>query len=107
MPSVAVPEVSNDTVMSEPEIIELVAVKVIDDPEFSAILDALAANVIVGAASLSTIVTVWVLNVVLQKVLSPPLGVRLILMVSFISDIESSIVEIEKDVFDPFAFIIS
>ena len=58
------PDVSKETVISEPEIIELVAVNVIDEPAFSAIVDALAAKVIVGVASLSTIVTVEEVRVV-------------------------------------------
>ena len=46
------------TVMSEPETIELVAVKVKDEPAFSAIDVALTVNVTVGVASLSFIVIV-------------------------------------------------
>ena len=46
------------TVMSEPETIELVAVRVKDDPAFSAIDVALTVNVTVGVASLSFIVIV-------------------------------------------------
>ena len=46
------------TVMSEPETIELVAVKVKDEPAFSAIDVAPTVNVTVGVASLSFIVIV-------------------------------------------------
>ena len=46
------------TVISDPETIELVAVKVNDEPAFSAILVALTVKVIVGVDSLSLIVIV-------------------------------------------------
>ena len=46
------------TVISDPEAIELVAVKVNEEPAFSAILVALTAKVIVGVDSLSLIVMV-------------------------------------------------
>ena len=58
MPSVAVLAVPKLTVISDPETIELVAVKVSDEPAFSAILVALTASVTVGADSFSVIVIV-------------------------------------------------
>ena len=90
------PEVSNDTVMSEPDTMELVAVRVIDDPAFSAILDALAANVIVGAASSSIIVMVFEVRVSSHNSVPLSTAVSVKSIVSFISDIESSINVIEK-----------
>ena len=96
MPSVAVPEVSNDTVISEPEIIELVAVNVMEEPAFSAMLDELAARVIVGAASLSTIVIVGDIKVASHSFVSALIGVKLRITVSLISEIESSVGVSEK-----------
>ena len=58
MPSVAVLLVPKLTVISDPDTIELVAVKVNDEPAFSAILVALTVKVIVGVDSLSLIVIV-------------------------------------------------
>ena len=54
----AVPAVSKATVISASVVPDNVAVKVNDDPEFSAILVALTASVTVGADSLSVIVIV-------------------------------------------------
>ena len=96
MPSVAVPEVSNDTVISEPETIELVAVNVIEEPAFSAMLDELAAKEIVGAASLSIIVIVEDVKVVAHSLVSELFGIKLRITVSLISEIESSVGVSEK-----------
>ena len=89
-------DVSKDTVMSEPEIIELVAVNVIDEPAFSAILEELAASVIVGAASLSTIVTVDEVRDVEHNLLSELEADKLRLIVSLISEMASSVGVIEN-----------
>ena len=54
----AVPEDARDTTIFEDEIIDDVAVRVILDPEFSAMVLALAARLIDGTVSSSIIVTV-------------------------------------------------
>ena len=90
------PEVSNDTVISEPEIIELVAVNVIEEPEFSSILVELEVRVIVGAASLSTMVIVEDVKGVSHSLVSALIGVKLRITVSLISEIESSVGVSEK-----------
>ena len=94
-------DVSKDTVISEPEIIELVAVKVIDEPAFSAIVEALADKVMVGAASSSTIVTVLDVSVSSHNSNGGSIGVRVILIVSSISEIESSVGSMEKVAVSP------
>ena len=58
MPSVPVPVVDIVIVISSSATIELVAVRVIEDPAFSAMLVAEVANVTVGALSFSFIVIV-------------------------------------------------
>ena len=58
MPSVPVPLVDIETVISSSATIELVAVNVNDDPAYSAIEFAEVASVTVGALSFSVIVIV-------------------------------------------------
>ena len=58
MPSVAAPLVLRDTVTASSTLIERVAVKVTDEPAFSAIDAALLVKVTVGALSFSVIVIV-------------------------------------------------
>ena len=70
MPSVPVPLVDIVTVISSSATIELVAVKVKDDPAFSAMLEAEDARVIVGELSFSVIVMVT--DCVPSSVAEPP-----------------------------------
>ena len=70
MPSVPVPLVDIPTVTSAVVATDKVAVKVKDDPEFSAILDAEEDNVTVGALSFSVIVIVT--DCVPSSVAEPP-----------------------------------
>ena len=70
MPSVPVPLVDIVTVISSSATIELVAVKVKDDPAFSAMLDAEDVRVIVGELSFSLIVIVT--DCVPSSVAEPP-----------------------------------
>ena len=58
MPEVAVPEALRETSTSDEDIIDDVAVSVIEEPEFSAIELALDDRLIEGTDSLSVIVTV-------------------------------------------------
>lgn len=84
------PVAAKETTTFWEEIIEDVAVKVIEEPEFSAIVLALPAKLIEGAASSSVIVTVADYPML---GLSPP-EIELIdtMIVSLTSDILSSIV---------------
>ena len=68
----------------------------IEDPEFSSILVELAARVIVGAASLSTMVIVDDVKGVLHRLVSALIGVKVRITVSLISEIESSVGVSEK-----------
>ena len=70
MPSVPVPLVDIVTVISSSATIELVAVKVKDDPAFSAMLEAEDVRVIVGELSFSVIVMVT--DCVPSSVAEPP-----------------------------------
>ena len=70
MPSVPVPLVDIETVMSSSAAIELVAVRVNEDPAFSAIEVAEVANVMVGELSFSVIVIVT--DCVPSSVADPP-----------------------------------
>ena len=92
----AVPDVSKDIVISDPDIIELVAVSVTEEPAFSSILVVLVASVTVGAASLSIIVISDDVIVVVHSLLSGLIAFKLRTTVSLISEIESSVGVKEK-----------